>query len=199
MAELDRAKKYTVCIRPLLHRKPYFTTTAPLETFTFPFMPVPERNIRAYHISDAHNRIDGPVAAARAFGEFDFLILNGDIIDHSGDPSKFDNIYRICAELTGGSKPVVFSRGNHDMRGNYAEKFAEYTPNCNGNTYYTFRLGPIWGILMDCGEDKMDACEEYGHTVACHAFRRRQTAFLKRVIADCKNESRRMSTLFSDV
>ena len=188
MAELDRAKEYTVCIRPLLHRKPYFTTTAPLETFTFPFMPVPERNIRAYHISDAHNRIDGPVAAARAFGAFDFLILNGDIIDHSGDPSKFDNIYRICAELTGGSKPVVFSRGNHDMRGNYAEKFAEYTPNHNGNTYYTFRLGTIWGILMDCGEDKVDDCPEYGHTVACHAFRRRQTAFLKRVIADCKNE-----------
>ncbi len=187
-SELDRAKEYTVCIRPLLHRKPYFTTTAPLQTFTFPFVPVPEQNIRAYHISDAHNRIDGPVAAARAFGDFDFLILNGDIIDHSGDPSKFDNIYRICAALTGGSKPVVFSRGNHDMRGNYAEKFAEYTPNHLGNTYYTFRLGAIWGILMDCGEDKMDDCAEYGHTVACHAFRRRQTAFLKRVIADCKHE-----------
>ena len=187
-AELDRANEYTVCVRPLLHRKPYFTTTAPLQTFTFPFVPVPEKNIRAYHISDAHNRIDGPVAAARAFGDIYFLILNGDIIDHSGDPSKFDNIYRLCAELTGGTKPVVFSRGNHDMRGNFAEKFAEYTPNCNGNTYYTFRLGSIWGILLDCGEDKDDSSDEYGFTVACRSFRRRQTAFLKRVIADCKNE-----------
>ena len=188
MEVLDRAGKYTVCIKPVIERKPYFTETGKTMELTFPFYPVPKSNIRAYHISDAHNLTAEPIRAARAFGKIDFLILNGDVINHSGDPSKFANIYEICAELTGGAIPVVFSRGNHDMRGNYAEKFAEYTPNQNGNTYYAFRLGSIWGVVLDCGEDKSDNHPEYGFTVACHSFRRQQTAFLKQLVTNSQCE-----------
>ena len=188
MAALDAAKEYTVCVRPLIERKPYFTETEPLWEQSYRFDPVLLDKARIYHISDAHNRITQPVAAAKAFGEIDLLILNGDVIDHSGRPEKFDNVYEICAQLTGGNKPVIFSRGNHDMRGNYAEKFAEYTPSANGKTYYTFRLGSIWGIVLDCGEDKVDENAEYGHTVCCHQFRKRQTAFLRDVIANKERE-----------
>lgn len=188
MAALDNAKEYTLCIRPLIERKPYFTETKePLE-FHFQFAPVPEKNIRAYHISDAHNQIDDPVKAASTFGNIDFLILNGDIIDHSGSPDKFSNIYEICAKLTNGSIPVIFSRGNHDMRGNFAEKFADYTPNQYGNTYYTFKLGNIWGMLLDCGEDKPDDHNAYGFTIACHTFRERQTEYIKDIIENAQKE-----------
>jgi hypothetical protein len=90
--------------------------------------------------------------------------------------------------LTKGEKPAVFSRGNHDLRGNFAEKFAAYTPTDSGNTYYSFRLGNIWGILLDCGEDKNDDHPEYGFTVACHTFRERQTEFLKDIIKNSENE-----------
>ena len=183
---LEKAKKYTVCIRPIIERKPYFTETEDLIEIEYKFFPVPKSGARAYHISDAHNRVEGPIAAAKAFGDIDFLILNGDVLDHSGEPERFDNIYQLCSELLGGEKPAVFSRGNHDLRGNYAEKFAEYTPNHLGNTYYTFEIGSIWGLVMDCGEDKTDDHAEYGHTVACHSFRLRQTEFLKRVIKEKK-------------
>lgn len=182
MKALNETKEYTVCVRPLIERKPYFTTTEPEQEFTFSFFPVPEKNARAYHISDAHNRIETPVKAAQTFGELDFLILNGDILNHSGDPSQFKNVYEICSQITHGEKPAVFSRGNHDMRGNFAEKFAEYTPNFQGKTYYTFRLGSIWGLLLDCGEDKDDFGPEYGYTVYCKDFRRRQTELLKDLI-----------------
>ena len=188
MDALDSAKEYTVCIRPLIERKPYFTETKEPKEFHYQFDPVPEKNIRAYHISDAHNQIDDPVKAANTFGNIDFLILNGDIIDHSGSPEKFANVYEICARITKGSIPVIFSRGNHDMRGNFAEKFADYTPSQYGNTYYTFRLGSIWGILLDCGEDKDDSSSEYGFTVACHGFRERQTEYLKAVIENARGE-----------
>jgi hypothetical protein len=116
------------------------------------------------------------------------LILNGDVIEDSSNPSKFMNIYIICSRLTKGEKPVIFSRGNHDLRGNFAEKFADYTPTHLGNTYYTFRIGNIWGILLDCGEDKNDDHEEYGYTVACHAFRERQSDFLKYIIENKESE-----------
>ncbi len=188
MQVLDHARSYTVCVRPLIKRKPYFPLSEEPWEKTFAFYPVPETDIRAYHIADAHNRIEEPIRAANAFGKLDLLILNGDVINHSGDPSKFDNIYTLCARLTEGSRPVIFSRGNHDMRGNFAERFADYTPNQYGNTYYTFRLGSIWGVLLDCGEDKDDLHPEYGFTVACHAFRERQTEFLKSLIENAEHE-----------
>ncbi len=185
---LNKEKKYTLHLRPLIERRPYFSETGEPVEISYDFKPVPENNIRAYHLADTHNRIETPVMAAKAFGDIDFLILNGDILDHSGDPSKFQNIYIICSEITGGNIPVVFSRGNHDLRGNYAEKFADYTPSQNRNTYYTFRLGSVWGILLDCAEDKDDTHPEYGFTVACHQFRARQTEYLKSVIANADKE-----------
>ena len=188
MAALDEAKAYTVCIRPLVQRKPYFSITEDEKRYTFAFRPVPENNARAYHIADTHNMIAEPVRAAKAYGEVDFLILNGDVIDHSGSPDKFANIYQICEMITGGEVPVVFSRGNHDMRGEYAERFADYTPNRYGKTYYTFRLGSIWGVVLDCGEDKADDHPEYGFTVACHAFREEQTAFLQELVRHAADE-----------
>jgi len=181
MAALDAAKEYTLLLRPIIARKPYFTETRSLLEYAFPFSPVPESDIRLYHIADAHNRIEEPVRAAETFGRIDALVLNGDVIDHSGDPEKFSNIYEICSRLTKGSVPVVFSRGNHDMRGSYAERFANFTPSLHGKTYYSFRLGRLWGIVLDCGEDKDDAHPEYGMTVACHAFREEQTDFLRSI------------------
>ena len=187
-AELDNAGEYTVCIRPIVMRKAYFTKTRKVVEKTYKFYPVPESNIRAYHIADAHNNVNEPIKAAEAFGDIDFLILNGDVIEDSSTPSNFMNIYEICSRLTKGEKPAIFSRGNHDLRGNYAEKFADYTPTYLGNTYYSFRLGNIWGILLDCGEDKPDDHEEYGNTVACHVFRERQTAFIKQIIENKSSE-----------
>ena len=190
MQALDAARAYTVCARPLLERKPYFTQTGEMIEETYLFRPVPEKDIRAYHIADCHNLVREPVAAARAFGRIDFLILNGDVIEHSGSPEQFANIYQICSDLTDGSLPVVFARGNHDMRGAYAEHFAEYTPNSQGNTFYSFRLGSVWGTVLDCGEDKDDSHPEYGFTVSCHPFRLRQTAFLEDLIAHAATEYR---------
>lgn len=183
MDVLDKAGSYKVCVRPIIERKPYFTETEPVMTYEYPFYPVKGDKVRAYHIADGHNHVAEPIAAAKAYGEVDFLILNGDDIDHSGDPSKFEVIYQICDGIVGGTKPVIFSRGNHDLRGDFAESFADYTPNHLGNTYYTVRLGNLWFVLLDCGEDKPDDHPEYGFTVACHVFRKRQTEFLKKVLA----------------
>ena len=43
-------------------------------------------------------------------------------------------------------------------------------------------------MVLDCGEDKCDAHEEYGFTVCCEDFRRRETEFIKAVIANAKDE-----------
>ncbi len=188
MAALDAAGEYTVCEREIIDRKPYFPETADTVKTTFTFRPLPADNIRAYHVADTHNKVADPCKAAAYFGDIDLLIMNGDIPDHSGEIANFDTIYRLAEGMTGGHIPIVFARGNHDLRGYHAEEIADHTPNLNGYTYFTFRLGNLWGIVLDCGEDKDDSHAEYGLTVSCKAFRRRQTAFIEDVIRHAATE-----------
>ena len=189
--KLDQAGKYTICFRRVIDRTPYYPKTSDIEEIDFCFKPVRENAeaIHVYHIADAHNRIKSPVAAGSYFGkELDLLILNGDIADHSGEENGFNGLYEIAGTITHGEIPVVFSRGNHDMRGRYAEKLVEHVPVCNGKSYYTFRAGPLWGLVLDVGEDKLDSSEEYGHTICCHDFRKKETEFLRSVVLHADQE-----------
>ena len=188
MSLLDAAGEYKICYRIVNARKPYNSSVSEVYEFTSEFRAVTSENPRFFQIADAHNQVDEPVAAAKAFGEIDFLILNGDIPNDAGDVKNFLTIHKIASEITNGEIPVVFSRGNHDMRGIYGENLSEHTPTDQGNSFFTFRLGSIWGIVLDCGEDKPDHHAEYGSTVCCEEFRKRQIDFLNRVITDAKNE-----------
>lgn len=189
MADLDRAGKYKVCFRRIIERKPYFTDAGEIEEYESVFRPVRSSPIHIYHIADAHNQVEKPVAAGSYFGDkLDLLVLNGDIPNHSGKIEYLTTIHEIAARITGGEIPVVFSRGNHDTRGIHAEKIADHTPTDNGSSYFTFRLGQLWGIVLDCGEDKPDGNPEYGHTICCENFRQRETEYLRSVIEDAVKE-----------
>ena len=180
---LDKECSYTVCYRRVIKRKAYFSLTHSVEEVSFNFKNVQGDVIRAYHIADAHNMIKEPVKCAEKFsreiGKIDFLILNGDVPEDSDSIKNFDTIYEIISQITKGEIPVVFSRGNHDTRGVFAENIAEYTPCENGNSYFTFKIGNVWGLVLDCGEDKPDTNKEYGNMVACSFFREKQTQFLE--------------------
>ena len=192
MAALDAAGAYTVCFREVIERKPYYSDTGEVQSETIVFHPVTGDPVRAYMIADAHGMLDPVVRAAKKFeevyGKIDLLLLNGDILDHSGRVEKFALYYEIAATLTGGGIPVVISRGNHDLRGKCAEKLADYMPNEDGHSYYSFRLGNLWGLLLDCGEDKRDDQVEYGNTICCHTFRERETEVLRRIIGNAASE-----------
>ncbi len=189
MAELDVCREYTVYYRKMIERKPYFPTSEEPVGHTYSFRPVTGDPIRIYHVSDAHNMVKSPVAAGQFWGEdIDLLVLNGDIPNHSGKVENFNAICQIASGITGGSRPVVFARGNHDTRGICAENFSDYSPTDGGRTYYTFRVGYLWGMVLDCGEDKRDTNEEYGNTICFHQFRQRQTQFIENVIRHAEDE-----------
>ena len=42
--------------------------------------------------------------------------------------------------------------------------------------------------MLDCGEDKPDDHVEYGHTICCADFRRRETAYIREIIRNAKDE-----------
>ncbi len=186
---LDKAQKYTVVVSPLIERKPYFSRFAPEKRLDYPFHPVPQENINVYHIADAHGRSTHAIRSAAAFGkQIDLLVLNGDIVNSADRLTDIDTIYHLSQAITHGSIPVVCVRGNHDLRGRYAEQFGDYIPTVDGKTYYTLRAGGLWAIVLDTGEDKPDNHPEYGSTICCEPFRREETAFLQRVVAHADSE-----------
>jgi len=190
MHVLDEAKEYTIVYRKMIDRAPYFPTSENERSITVKFSPVPpDGDINIYHISDAHNLVEEPVRAGSFFGDdIDLLVLNGDIPNHSGEIKNFNAICEIASGVTQGRCPVVFARGNHDTRGIHAEDMPNYIPTMNGRTYYTFRVGSVWGLLLDCGEDKPDRNAEYGHTICFHQFRLQETEFIKNVIENAERE-----------
>lgn len=190
MSVLDEAKEYTVVYKKMIERCPYFPKSEPERELTVKFKPVKDSgDINVYHIADAHNLVAEPVAAGGLFGDdIDLLVLNGDIPNHSGDIKNFNAICEIASGVTQGRCPVVFGRGNHDTRGIHAEDMPNYIPTLNGKTYYSFRVGCVWGLLLDCGEDKVDEHEEYGGTICFHQFREEETDYIRELIANAENE-----------
>lgn len=190
MCELDEAGEYTVVYKKMIDRTPYFPKSEPERELKISFRPVPDGGkINVYHISDAHNMVSEPIAAGSFFGDdIDLLVLNGDIPEDSGDIKNFNSICSVASGITGGRCPVVFARGNHDTRGFYAEEMPNYIPTMNGKTYYTFRVGCVWGLILDCGEDKRDINDEYGGTICFHGYREEETEFIKKIVENAENE-----------
>lgn len=190
MATLDKAGEYTLIVREFTDRCPYYPKSCEPSEYTVSFKGISDKEeIRISYLSDTHGRTEAPIRSASYFGDsLDLLVLGGDIADHSGEVENFKTLYALAGAVTGGRVPCIFTRGNHDLRGACAEMLADYTPTDGGKSYFTTRLGSLWVLCLDCGEDKADSSIEYGHTVACHDFRLRETAFIRKVIERRKCE-----------
>lgn len=187
---LDKTKEYTVKYRKSINRKAYFSELGDAEFESFAFCPIEKTdNINIYHSADVHYIFDVAKNTISYFGEdTDLIILNGDIGEVETEENYFD-ILNFTGEISGGKIPVVFARGNHDTRGRLAERYTDYFPANHKDTYYTFEIGNMRGIVLDCGEDKPDSCDsyggdEYGGVNIFEIYRRRELKFLKSLEAD---------------
>lgn len=183
MALLDRVKEYTVTYE-IIYREAYCSAKEPPVTKTFRFYPIDKtEDIRIFHLSDVHGRKTAALKAGAYFGEdLDLLILNGDISSSTQTASESLLPLKIAAMLTKGEKPCIITRGNHDLRGKYAERIDQFYPLDHGRFYYTAKLGPVWFLVLDCGEDKDDGHREYAGTVAFHKYRQKETEFIEKLI-----------------
>jgi 3',5'-cyclic AMP phosphodiesterase CpdA len=77
-----------------------------------------------------------------------FVIVLGDLVNKAGDPAQIREYQRISGKLDP-SIPMYSTAGNHDV-GNEPtpESLSAYRKNI-GRDYYSFRAGPIYGIVLD--------------------------------------------------
>ena len=177
---LDAERRYTVMYRKAIDRKAHFSVLGEEERVSFDFQPLKKtEDIHIYHVADVHYCFAEAIPMTQFFGDaLDLLVVNGDI----GEVETEENYFEVChfvGEISGGRIPVIFARGNHDTRGRLAERFTDYFPANGKQTYYSFEVGCLCGIVLDCGEDKPDANAEYGSVNDFEGFRRRETEFLK--------------------
>lgn len=181
---LDDAEKYTVIYNKEIKKKAYFSKFGEDEYEDFEFSHVKGEGANAYFLADVHKRFEQALECAAHYNDkTDFYIVNGDI----GEVETDEDYYKVIdflGNLTKGQKPVIFSRGNHDARGRAAERFTHFYISDNGNTYFKFSVGNISGVVLDCGEDKVDENNEYGGVNVFSLYRLRETEFLRSVSLD---------------
>lgn len=113
----------------------------------------------------------------------DMVFFNGDMVsDINGEDQLFGGFMDTAVKLFAGEVPMYYARGNHETRGNFAHRFADYFPGFDGRIYGMFRQGPVCFVVLDCGEDKPDSDIEYSGIVAFDAYRDRQAEWLKNAL-----------------
>lgn len=187
---LDNAKSYKINFTPVYNRKAYSPVRGANISKEYSFRPVDTSDgLQVYSIADSHSNTEACVKAADFYGDkLDMLVLCGDIVSECHSDETIYDIATIAYAVTKGNLPVVFARGNHDIRGAGSELIASHVGTNDGNMFFTFRLGNIWGVVLDCGEDKDDGHVEYGGLVYFEKFRKAQTEFLKNVITNADSE-----------
>jgi predicted phosphodiesterase len=117
-------------------------------------------------------------------GKYDFVCFNGDMLTSmESEKQLFEGYLNSAAELlTPAGIPIFATRGNHENRGAYAQHWLDYFPTPTGETYYTFRRGPAFFIVLDGCEDKPDNDPRYYGMGDWNEYRRQQTEWLKGVV-----------------
>ena len=122
-----------------------------------------------------------------------FLVSLGDVSEHFDDfePHYFD-YYLNMLPKNQCFKPVTLVRGNHEYRGEDTEVYPEHF----GRTYYAFRHGEVFYIVLDTGEGADTIWKPGNHllTTDTEQLFREQIEFLEKIIEtpECKNAKYRI-------
>ncbi len=137
-------------------------------------------DIRALCISDIHGETKQMQQSLSYFSETpDIIFMIGDISSELIFKSQFEkNILRNAFILSGGSTPVVYTRGNHETRGEFSSQMLHYFPTNTGEFYFTFDFGELSVLVIDSGEDKEDDHVEYSGLVNFAAYREQELEWI---------------------
>ena len=135
--------------------------------------------------NDTHDRAETIQRLHAGRGEADdFLLWNGDVSNDVNRREILPDLYVNpgAVDLAGGA-PIFLVRGNHDVRGIWANKMTDFVDFPEGRPFYAFRSGPVGAVVLDTGEDKPDAHPSFKGVAAFEELIREQAAWLQQVIA----------------
>ena len=181
--KLDAAKSYSIHAEKMIYRGPFGGFKGDEISKSYSFRPVNSSDGLVYYtVTDAHHAREGAVNSALSVENLDFLVILGDsvgMVEYENDV-QFSNL--IAHDVTKGEIPVVYARGNHEIKGDYAEQLHKYVGSKNESFYYWFKLADVFGITLDLGEDHNDGWWEYYGTDRFTLYHEEQTKFLEELV-----------------
>lgn len=136
-------------------------------------------------LNDIHGRAEFMKDLCRDidFSSIDLVIFNGDMSTWIiSEEQIFSDFLDAAADLFAKRVPIVFTRGNHETRGPYADFLMNYFPVKDGKIYRIVYVGKVAFIILDCGEDKPDSDIEYSGLADFDAYRDEQAEWLKQAV-----------------
>ena len=192
---LDAAGGYTICAQQMLYRGPFGGNKGETISQSRDFRGVDASDgLTYYALSDVHEAVG---AAAAACGEdADFIVLIGDLVSMVETEADANLANDLAYAITGGEIPVIYARGNHEIKGEQAENLYKYVGSRSQSFSYWVTLSDqVFGVVLDMGEDHEDDWWEYYGTAQFDLYRAEQTRMLEQLLAagDYKSYPYRMA------
>lgn len=151
----------------------------PYEFKTYPAKP---REITFLVLNDIHERPQFMKELCKNVNlkKLDFVLLNGDMSNRIRSQKHIMDAYLdTCVSMFATDVPLFFNRGNHELRGEFADYLNRYFPTNNGKYYRLQHVAGVDFLFIDSGEDKPDADLEYCGIVECDQYREEQGRWLR--------------------
>ena len=181
MSVLDNAKAYTVHAQKNIYCGPFGGFLGrDISMSVDNFKPVDTSDgVQYLSFSDIHMNDKIAYQTASYVKNYDFLVLVGDLISdvETFDDANFNNY--VAYNITGGQMPVVYARGNHDVKGVYGEQLDKFVGSKDGHFYFKFHFQNVYGLVLDLGEDHDDDWWEYYGTAHYKDYHDAQLKFLQ--------------------
>lgn len=176
---------YKVFSKQVLDFQPYKITFGDIinsETYHFKTLDPKATEVSWLVLNDIHDRPEsfGELIQLNQNKPYDFVFLNGDMFNYQTDENQIINHLLHPCGVFSTEKPFMFVRGNHETRGKYSRNLLDYYYNFDKKEYYTFKMGPVFTIVLDTGEDKKDSHPVYGGTVNYDSYREEQAVWLEK-------------------
>ena len=180
MKKLDESRGYSIHCQKMIYRGPFGGLKGKEIVKNYSFRPVNSSDgLNYYTLADVHMGLKESIKAAKYMENMEFLVLAGDIISMVDTFKDANYTNKVAFEITKGEIPVVYARGNHEIKGKYSEEFYKFVGSVNGDFYYNFYFDNVYGMVLDIGEDHDDDWWEYYETADYDSYRHEQLDFVK--------------------
>ena len=124
--------------------KPHEFKTFPAKPREVTFLVLNDIHERAQFMKDLCKNVD--------FKKLDFVLLNGDMSNRLRNQQHMMEAYLdTCVRMFATHTPLFFNRGNHELRGQFADYLYRYFPTNNGKYYRVQHVAGIDFLFIDTG------------------------------------------------
>lgn len=140
-------------------------------------------------INDTHEKLEvlRAITTELAAKPADFTVWNGDIFDDiRSDEQIVTQVLRPAGAAYAATAPVLFTSGNHDVRGKHARALSQamidWPHQGSLGRSFAVRQGPLAIIGLDTGEDKPDAHPTFAGLASFEPYRKAQGEWLAQTL-----------------